>query len=825
MEPDGLASARSSSKKKLLNIGQRKSRTANALNLYDDDSLAERRKQRKAARARDAERQRRKDIERQKELARRRKDRATRRGDDLALDDPDVFAYATPSTGSTKNRAKNDDAPPADIDPDLLQQFMQFQQFQRMQSMYRMQQLGDFERKKRELTEDSTTSVDQSNQNAMDSAAFDTYSSESDNDRARGRQRRKARHDRGRSRDRDRDRGRRDRGTRRSRRSKYSDESESYSRSPSRSPSSYSDDDNIRGDGNRSRGRRSRSKRRHGSRHRGHVSDSDGRADSRSQSQSDSEDDHRQSHRHRHGNSRSDKRHDRGSRTKDRDSYDEDNRGRGRGRGRDHDRDRDRTRRDGRQHRQQDSELSDHSDAGPQTWRSKDVAERDPQVIAAQELDAVRERYGRGKRIVDAVTSIQSRWRGVIARRQVVKKLHNFTLKRHRAAKIAARAWKAFRLRRSIAMRIEARREKELQQHKDLQAGYYDNDAARIDGSHVSPEPSMSGLDYKHRDERPRSDEDSNYSDSYSGSSVSGSYSGSDHDQSELFDDDFETQASQAARAALRIGDDTGISAAEKAKLKDKGRAEYEAEMAASGFHNTDEDAAQRSNQTPGIGMPARHRDQAGLSEEEKRRVEREHFENLETEDSVVVDHGDALSTNDADIMNGDGPPDADTVAKHGRGPAFEIQPDALATISADELEDIRIAFYTFSEEHEQIGVDQMGPFLRAIGQFPTQLEISHMTSEMDADADGFVTLVEFLSWFKKRKTLFEHDQLLLELFNLFDLNQSGNVHSSELQHVMAARLCPLTDEEAQEMVRAVDDDFDGQVNLEEFIEIARGWL
>ena len=57
-------------------------------------------------------------------------------------------------------------------------------------------------------------------------------------------------------------------------------------------------------------------------------------------------------------------------------------------------------------------------------------------------------------------------------------------------------------------------------------------------------------------------------------------------------------------------------------------------------------------------------------------------------------------------------------------------------------------------------------------------------------------------------------------MFRKFDVNGDGKISSSELGSIMGSLGQPATEEELDNMIREVDADGDGHINLEEFIEL-----
>ena len=134
-----------------------------------------------------------------------------------------------------------------------------------------------------------------------------------------------------------------------------------------------------------------------------------------------------------------------------------------------------------------------------------------------------------------------------------------------------------------------------------------------------------------------------------------------------------------------------------------------------------------------------------------------------------------------------------------------------------------------------------LGPFLRALGQYPSAKELQHIKETIDLHGDGTFQYAEFVEWYRMRKALFKTDQLVegicgacprfascnhnvlnaSELFRFFDRDGNGYISKKELMERMGEVGANLTDEEAYEMVRFLDNDFDGQISRAEFKVLA----
>ncbi|CAI8605441.1 unnamed protein product [Vicia faba] len=84
-------------------------------------------------------------------------------------------------------------------------------------------------------------------------------------------------------------------------------------------------------------------------------------------------------------------------------------------------------------------------------------------------------------------------------------------------------------------------------------------------------------------------------------------------------------------------------------------------------------------------------------------------------------------------------------------------------------------------------------------------------------------TVTEHVTFISRTPSLQSHANFREDLeyvFRKFDVNSDGKISSYELGSIMGSLGQPTTEEELDNMIREVDADGDGHINLEEFIEL-----
>ncbi|XP_059291188.1 calmodulin-2-like [Lycium ferocissimum] len=138
-----------------------------------------------------------------------------------------------------------------------------------------------------------------------------------------------------------------------------------------------------------------------------------------------------------------------------------------------------------------------------------------------------------------------------------------------------------------------------------------------------------------------------------------------------------------------------------------------------------------------------------------------------------------------------------------------------------DQLVEFKEAISLFDKDGDGcITVEELETVIRSLGQNPTEEELCHMISEVDADENGTMEFTEFLNLISKKMKENDSEEELKEAFKVFDNDQNGYISANDLRHVMINLGEKLTDEEADQMIREADLDGDGQVNFDDFVKM-----
>lgn len=138
---------------------------------------------------------------------------------------------------------------------------------------------------------------------------------------------------------------------------------------------------------------------------------------------------------------------------------------------------------------------------------------------------------------------------------------------------------------------------------------------------------------------------------------------------------------------------------------------------------------------------------------------------------------------------------------------------------SQPSVDEMRRVFSRFdSDKDGKISQTEYKVVLRALGQERAIEDVPKIFKAVDLDGDGFIDFREFIDAYKRSGGIRSSD--IQNAFWTFDLNGDGKISAEEVMSVLRklGERCSL--EDCKRMVRAVDADGDGLVNMEEFMRM-----
>ncbi|KAH0603439.1 uncharacterized protein H6S33_007761 [Morchella sextelata] len=145
----------------------------------------------------------------------------------------------------------------------------------------------------------------------------------------------------------------------------------------------------------------------------------------------------------------------------------------------------------------------------------------------------------------------------------------------------------------------------------------------------------------------------------------------------------------------------------------------------------------------------------------------------------------------------------------------------AADSLSEDQVSEFKEAFSLFDKDGDgQITTKELGTVMRSLGQNPSESELQDMINEVDADNNGTIDFPEFLTMMARKMKDTDSEEEIREAFKVFDRDNNGFISAAELRHVMTSIGEKLTDDEVDEMIREADQDGDGRIDYNEFVQL-----
>lgn len=147
-----------------------------------------------------------------------------------------------------------------------------------------------------------------------------------------------------------------------------------------------------------------------------------------------------------------------------------------------------------------------------------------------------------------------------------------------------------------------------------------------------------------------------------------------------------------------------------------------------------------------------------------------------------------------------------------------------------EQLEEFKDIFCHFTEsrpeqrdahgalvDEPKLTMQELGTMLTALGNNPTEADLSNMCQDVEVDHDGFIDFTSFLSIMAQKIKNSDTEEELIEAFKVFDRDGDGFITASELKFSLWNLGEKLLDSEVDEMVHEGDVDGDGKINFDEF--------
>ncbi|RVE67633.1 hypothetical protein OJAV_G00105200 [Oryzias javanicus] len=140
--------------------------------------------------------------------------------------------------------------------------------------------------------------------------------------------------------------------------------------------------------------------------------------------------------------------------------------------------------------------------------------------------------------------------------------------------------------------------------------------------------------------------------------------------------------------------------------------------------------------------------------------------------------------------------------------------------LTEEEQQEIKEAFDLFTDGNGTIDVKDLKAAIRALGFEPKKEELKKMTANIVKDNSSTLDFKEFLRIISQKMKEKDPKEEIIKAFRLFDDDGTGKISFRNLKRVAKELGETLTDEELQEMIDEADQDGDGEVSEQEFLQM-----
>ncbi|XP_075989464.1 uncharacterized protein LOC142985278 [Anticarsia gemmatalis] len=111
---------------------------------------------------------------------------------------------------------------------------------------------------------------------------------------------------------------------------------------------------------------------------------------------------------------------------------------------------------------------------------------------------------------------------------------------------------------------------------------------------------------------------------------------------------------------------------------------------------------------------------------------------------------------------------------------------------------------------------------IKALGYEPTKEELQKMINAVDKGDTGKLSFENFETAIMRKIMSQDTDGDIMKSFRLFDIDDTEHISFDNVKAVSKILGCYLTDEEIEEMIDDADKDFDGYINVQEFMKMIK---
>lgn len=145
----------------------------------------------------------------------------------------------------------------------------------------------------------------------------------------------------------------------------------------------------------------------------------------------------------------------------------------------------------------------------------------------------------------------------------------------------------------------------------------------------------------------------------------------------------------------------------------------------------------------------------------------------------------------------------------------------AVQGLTDAQRADLTEAFNLFDTDGSgAIDAAELCTAMAALGFNPKRSEIDKMVKEMDKDGDATIDLEEFMIMLAEKMNQQDGKEEMLKGFKMFDDDNTGRISFNNFKRVATDLGETLTDDQLKEILAEADEDNDGEISQEEFLNV-----
>ena len=149
------------------------------------------------------------------------------------------------------------------------------------------------------------------------------------------------------------------------------------------------------------------------------------------------------------------------------------------------------------------------------------------------------------------------------------------------------------------------------------------------------------------------------------------------------------------------------------------------------------------------------------------------------------------------------------------------IESKLIDDLTDQQIIEFREAFQAFDKDgNGSISTKELGTVMRSLRQNLSEAEIKQMIEIVDEDKSGTIDFKEFLNLMARNMKIVNKEEELLDALNTLDQDGSGKISKYKLRNIILKTDKKMTGQEIEEIIKTFDMDEEGNIDVQDFIQI-----